>query len=408
MIAYYGTKISPNQLETGEGFLICKNVPIARTGIMEYLGSEIGLDGEEAGRVITVTRAPEDVFSPAALASFEGKPVTSDHPPALITPEDVSMYERGHAQNVRRGSGEWADYVLADLHIHDAELIREIREGKREISCGYECEYVQNDDGTYSQQKIIGNHIAVVDAGRAGHKAAILDKTMPKPAERKRMSKQSKWLSLFGKAVSGATPEEVDRMAMDTAELMGTDEEPTEAAPADAAEEAPAVEAPAEPTADEKLYESIDTLSAKMDAILEALTKTEEKEEVEEPKDPIDEAIEILSEAKEEKVEDEEAADPTGEEAVTVSAEEMNEEQPASMDALSILKTLRPAIAGIKDADDRKAVSDAVLQMVRGKGTTDAAKIMRAAQKAAVKPASSIDDVQKLYDARNPHKKEVK
>lgn len=403
MIAYYGTKISPNQLETGEGFLICKNVPIARVGDMEYMASEMGLKGDG---VITVHRSPEDVFSPAALASFEGKPVTSDHPPALITPEDVTMYERGHAQNIRRGTGEFADYVLADLHIHDAELIREIREGKREISCGYECEYVDNGDGTFSQKKIIGNHIAIVDAGRAGHKAAILDNKMPGAAERKKMSKHSKWLSLFGKAVSGASPEEVERLAMDTAELMG--EEPG-AAPADEAPEteaAPADEAP-EKTMDEKLYESIDALSAKMDAILEALAPKAE-EPAEEPKDPIDEAIEILSEAKEEKVEDEEAADPTGEEAVTVEAEAMNEEAPASMDALAILKTLRPAIAAITDTAERKAVADAVLAMVKGTGTTDAAKIMKAAQKAAVKPVNTVDEVQKMYNARNPHMKEVK
>ena len=31
MLAYYGYTISPNQLETVEGFLICRNVPIART-----------------------------------------------------------------------------------------------------------------------------------------------------------------------------------------------------------------------------------------------------------------------------------------------------------------------------------------------------------------------------------------
>ena len=38
MISYYGYTISPNQIETGEGFLICRNVPIARTGDQEYLG----------------------------------------------------------------------------------------------------------------------------------------------------------------------------------------------------------------------------------------------------------------------------------------------------------------------------------------------------------------------------------
>ena len=81
MIQYYGYTISPNQIETGEGFLICRNVPVARIGDQEYLGSEIGLDGADAGKVITVHRRPEEVFAPEALASFEGKPVTDDHPP---------------------------------------------------------------------------------------------------------------------------------------------------------------------------------------------------------------------------------------------------------------------------------------------------------------------------------------
>ena len=75
MISYYGFTISPNQLETGEGFLICRNVPIARTGDQEYLASEIGLEVDE---VITVKREAEDVFSARTLASFEGKPVTND------------------------------------------------------------------------------------------------------------------------------------------------------------------------------------------------------------------------------------------------------------------------------------------------------------------------------------------
>ena len=172
MRAYYGYTLSPNQLETNEGFLICRNVPISRIGDQDYVGTEIGLDD---ATLHSVHRKPEEVFSDAALASFEGKPVTDDHPPELLTPDTARMYEKGHAQNIRPGAGEWDGYVLADLHIHDRDLIEKIQSGKREISCGYECEYVQEPDGSYSQHKIRGNHIAVVDKGRAGKRAAILD-----------------------------------------------------------------------------------------------------------------------------------------------------------------------------------------------------------------------------------------
>ncbi len=63
---------------------------------------EMGLSGVDADRIIAVSRSPDDVFSEAALASFEGKPVTNDHPPGLIGPDDVKNYEMGHAQNIRK------------------------------------------------------------------------------------------------------------------------------------------------------------------------------------------------------------------------------------------------------------------------------------------------------------------
>ena len=59
MIAYYGHDISPNITETDEGYLICRNVPIARTGPQEYTARELQLDGDPE-RLIAVNRHPED------------------------------------------------------------------------------------------------------------------------------------------------------------------------------------------------------------------------------------------------------------------------------------------------------------------------------------------------------------
>ena len=109
MLAYYGSQISPHLVDTPEGFLICKDVPIARTGEQEYLARELMLDGDPE-RPVTVQRRPEDVFAPAALASFEGKPVTDGHPPESVGAENYAAYAKGHVQNVRRQG----DYVTAD------------------------------------------------------------------------------------------------------------------------------------------------------------------------------------------------------------------------------------------------------------------------------------------------------
>lgn len=401
MLAYYGYTISPNQLETGEGFLICRNVPIARTGEQEYLGRELGLTGADSDSLITVRRSPDEVFSDAALASFEGKPATNDHPPDLVGPDDVSIYEKGHAQNIRRGAGEWADYVLADLHIHDRELIDAIQNGKREISCGYECEYVKNGDGTYSQKHIRGNHVAVVERGRAGKRAAILDSANKEQAEkrpeRKAMKKKGLFFKLFGQAVKDKSPEEIERLAMDAAAAF---DEEGEAPKKEEAEEKPPEKKEAE---DESAIDGI---------VDKVLARIAAKEAEKSAKDSLDAVIEELTRDSGENTPGAEAAD---KEASRVIPAEGEKEDKGSMDkalAAEILKAMRPSVAAIKDEAQRKAVSDALINLVTAQdGRDDVAAILRTSQKNAQTAADNrpkamdTDAIQALYDNLNPHKR---
>ena len=118
MLAYYGTKISPHMTDTPEGYLVCHDVPIARTGDMVYRAGELGLEGDP-DRPVTVRRYAEDVFDPAAVASFEGKDVTAGHPAESVGPANHAAYSKGHVQNVRR-EGE---KLVADLLVKDAALM---------------------------------------------------------------------------------------------------------------------------------------------------------------------------------------------------------------------------------------------------------------------------------------------
>lgn len=410
MLAYYGYTISPNQLETGEGFLICKNVPIARTGTQDYLGSELGLSGGDSGRIIAVLRSPDEVFSEAALASFEGKPVTNDHPPGLIGPDDVKNYEMGHAQNIRRGTGEWKDFMIADLHIHDRDLIDAIQNGKREISCGYECDYAKNEDGTYSQKNIRGNHVAVVDRGRAGKRAAILDsdKNKAEKPERKAMSKKGLFFKIFGQAVKDKSPEEIERLAMDAAAAMDAEEPEAEKTgpenKTDPKEEHEEKEEKKTPTKDAAFLDALDKKVDKLLAIFDEAAKEEEK-------DPMDEAIASLEGTKDEDPEKEE--EKKGD-AKVVPAEEMDGKSSEDMDkavALGILKAMRPTVAAIQDPAQRKSVSDALIKLVTtNDAKNDISAILNAsranAKKAADKAlAMDVEKCQAAYDARNPHKR---
>lgn len=172
------SELGPQRHVTPEGFLICTGVPIARTGEYEYFASEgmsPGIEPDASGRIIS-RREPEQVFAPAALASFEGKPVTLGHPDVdEVTPDDWRQYAVGHVTNVRRGQGDDADKVIADLVISDAAAIDAINGGLREVSCGYDVTVEQVEPGVERQTHIRGNHVALVPAGRAGSECAIRD-----------------------------------------------------------------------------------------------------------------------------------------------------------------------------------------------------------------------------------------
>ena len=155
-----------------EGFLICFNVPIARTGIYKYLGTEIGKD---ENKVFDVYRTDDEVFDKATISSFEGKAFTDDHPVEDVTADNWQIYSKGEISNVRRGSGEDSEKLVADIIIRDPVTISEVESGvKREVSCGYTCDYVEENGKVY-QKNIRGNHLALVKNGRAGSTVAIKD-----------------------------------------------------------------------------------------------------------------------------------------------------------------------------------------------------------------------------------------
>lgn len=171
---YTTSKISENMHETPEGFLVCIGVPIARTGEMVYGEGETPLETDDEGKCL-VNREADEVFRPETIASFEGKAVTITHPVEFVSPENWSRLAKGVLQNVRRGTGENENDLIADLLITDSVAINLVKNGLREVSCGYEAEYTQTGEGRGLQTMIVGNHLALVEEGRAGSSYAIND-----------------------------------------------------------------------------------------------------------------------------------------------------------------------------------------------------------------------------------------
>jgi len=165
---------------TKDGYMAVR-AKAARTGVYAYLGSEIDPNNEhdlrDAG-TINVLRDDQTVFDAAAARSFIGKPITDDHPKDAITAANWKDHARGMVMGAMRDG----DYLAFDLLLTDADTIKKVDDGKRELSNGYAAELEFGDfeapDGTKCaarQVKISGNHVALVDRGRAGEECRIAD-----------------------------------------------------------------------------------------------------------------------------------------------------------------------------------------------------------------------------------------
>lgn len=177
---FYTTgQIGRTRETTPEGYLLCRDVPIARIGKLMYGNGEVPVTADSSGLII-IERGEDVLFDPRTIASFEGKPVTDDHPDDWVNPENWKELSKGSANNVRRGEDVDSDCLVADLLITDKDMIDAVMAEKVEISLGYDADYLEISVGKGIQTNIFGNHIAVVDKGRCGSRCKIGDSFMPK------------------------------------------------------------------------------------------------------------------------------------------------------------------------------------------------------------------------------------
>nr|WP_313974105.1 DUF2213 domain-containing protein [uncultured Psychrobacter sp.] len=161
--------------ETQDGYLVGQ-LRCARTGLQQYLGSELGLPTND---VISVYRPESEVFSRESLASYANKPISDDHPPEFVTSDNWSKYGKGDIGSDVVRDGE---FVSVSYKIMDGDTIAKVKAGKAEVSMGYMAEIdfqdgVTPDGEPYQaiQKNIRINHLAIVDRGRAGPECRISD-----------------------------------------------------------------------------------------------------------------------------------------------------------------------------------------------------------------------------------------
>ena len=369
---FFDTQLSPNIVKREDnGFLICKDVVIARTGLQKYKVSELPADQLKAmGRnyepndMVEVCRPEEEVFRPETIASFEGMPITDGHPPneEFVNSDNVERLQRGHVQNVRRGieplpSGDWP--LLADAVITHADLISDVENNrKRQLSCGYDFNLGQRN-GCLEQQDILGNHVAVVPRGRAGGDARINDSAPPSVAEtpmvavEEKKSMKGKYLShLLGLGLKTfAKDAEPDQVA-EAAEELRNHQPAAEELKAKDAVAAPAKEVEEEGAPDH-LHKALDKVYSKHKKARDTKAKDVDLEELKtllgEYFDEEEEEPEHQEDAAEEEGEEEFGDEPDDDDALAETAEDEEPEGSEAERQSELTEGVGEDIEGFKD-----------------------------------------------------------
>lgn len=146
-----------------------------RVGVFEYRDPK-------SGQIIRELRHPDDVLNHDSLETLAGVPITVKHPPVRVTTTNFDAYGVGTV-------GDEIDalnhpYVRVKLNLQKADAIAKVSAGMRELSCGYDCDVV-DESGVYvtdvgeslpydkRQTNIRYNHLAIVDFARAGRNARV-------------------------------------------------------------------------------------------------------------------------------------------------------------------------------------------------------------------------------------------
>jgi hypothetical protein len=153
---------------TSDGYMVC-SPRIARTGIQEYLGIEMGRPDLEKVRVY---RPEAEVFSKDAIRTLAGKPITIEHPDVPVTADNWRDFAVGHVGEDVMRDGE---FIRVPLILMDAAAVNEVKGGRAELSVGYSA-VIEWADGVTpggepynaKQTAIRANHVAITHTARGG------------------------------------------------------------------------------------------------------------------------------------------------------------------------------------------------------------------------------------------------
>lgn len=159
------------------GFWLIKHNPISKVGVFPYLGSQISADCIP-DKVYYVFRSPETLMKSVPTWDNPPIPFINDH---QMLGNGFAKIDDRPVQGIIYNPVFENDTLYADLAIYSEDMKEQIENGKKEISLGYFCTYekepgiYQGQTYDYVQKEMVGNHGALVDAGRCGSSVRVFD-----------------------------------------------------------------------------------------------------------------------------------------------------------------------------------------------------------------------------------------
>lgn len=211
---------------TPQGYL---RAPAAftRVGVFNYRKAD--------GSIQRELRPADEVMKAESLAGLRSTPITNEHPEGLLDSKNTKEHLIGFTGD---SIEQDEDLVCGTVTITDESAIREVENGKAELSCGYECDLAE-EPGEFNgipydlvQKNIVYNHVSLVARGRAGPRVRLkldaddaeLTEEQPKPQEVPSMEK----IQLNGKEFE-CTPELAAEIKALQSKLAGQDSAQAEA-----------------------------------------------------------------------------------------------------------------------------------------------------------------------------------
>lgn len=159
------------------GYWYIKHNPISKEGVFPYLGHTIS-DDCEPNKIYKVYRPASTLRDSVGSWDNPPKPFIDDHE---MLGEGFTAIDDRPVQGIIYNPSFEDGVLYADIAVYSEDLKQNIENGKKELSLGYFCKYkkergvFKGEVYDYVQYDMVGNHIALVDAGRCGSDVKVFD-----------------------------------------------------------------------------------------------------------------------------------------------------------------------------------------------------------------------------------------